>query len=280
MELGELFDRGFRVWKENVRVGVLFLAGSILSWIPIILFAVYLLSIIGIGAVWMAIESHSEEEVLSVLKMYAIPIVSVLIVAFIISGIIYLFFELAAFRACSLAIDGRMDFGEAISFAKSKLLTMISAEILKTLIIVAPFALIPLGFISPVLALIFWPAAVILSIALAILLVYVPYAVAEGFGAVESIKASYSVARRGFIDTIVIIVVVFLINMACNMVSEFSFYMYGPFYSYSHTLQPVQLLPVGLTALISIILSSFVARPLGAMFYLLYFKDNVNETVL
>jgi len=276
VELGELFDRGFRIWKENVKVGVLFLSGSIFSWIPIILFAVYLLSIIGIEAVWMAIESHNGEEVLSALKIYAIPIVSVLIVAFMVSGIIYLFFELAAFRACSLAIDGRMGLGEAMSFAKRRLLTMISAEVLKTLIIVAPFALTILGFLSPVLAFIVWPAAAIASIVLAILLVYVPYAVAEGYGAVESVKASYSVARRGFMETIVIIVVVFLINMACNMVGELSFYMYGPGFYYSHSLQ-LLLLPVGLTALISIVLSCFIARPLGAMFYLLYFRSNVNN---
>lgn len=285
MELGELFDRGFRIWKDNVKVGFLFLAGSLLSWIPILIFVAFLLYLIGTEAIWVALHYHSEAEVMSILKAYALPIVSVFILSMIASFVVYEFFRLAAIRACSLSIDGRMEFGAAIEFAKRRLLTMIGAEILRYIALLAPLTLLIASFLypSPLLVLFLGLIGLILSVFLGILLVYVPYAVAEGYGAVESIKASYSVARRKLLETVVIIIVVILIHAACRMISEFSIYTATfSFYAYSHApsctpLYTPALASLGATLIISIILVSFVAQPLAAIFYLLFFRENVSD---
>ncbi len=282
MELGDVFDRGFRVWRENIKVGLLFLAASIIPLIFAAIPVIALISAIGLSALTG----------FSSLVTYLPEFMAGLLVALALYILIYAFFKLAALKACSLAIDGRMDFGEAINFAKRKFLTFIAAEILEGIIIAAPLV-IPVVLIAAsyatknvgvaAAALATMIVFSIFSIVLAILLIYTPYAVAEGFGAVESLKVSYRVARRNFLETIVIAVVAFLINFACNLAGEIAAYMtlYPAYLVQSPSTQMVSVYSIipllGVITAFTLLVSSFVAMPLTAIFYLTFLKDRLAE---
>ncbi len=290
MELGEIFDTGFRIWKENIRVGLLFIASNLLSIAVIIISLLAAMYVIGFDVIELMLSGGSERELFNYVVNTLPAVIAIVFVGFLLSFVVYEFFNLAAIKACSLAIDGRMDLGNAIKYARRKLLTMIFAEILRLIIVFSPFLLVLAAFIHPSLGGFIFSAVAffVLFILFLILLVYTPYAVAEGYGATESIVASFHVARNRLGETLVILIVAILIHAACNMVGQMFSYIsslnlnaYPYTYPYSNS-PPPDLMPVlavaGVSYLISILFSSFIARPLESLFFLLSFRDATGKT--
>ncbi len=286
MELGNVIESGFRLWLSNLKVGLFFLF-SYLSTILILL--------IPFGILWRECNGNlfiAEQVVKSNPTLIASFFISL-----ILSSLVSIYFYFAGIRACVMAIDGESSIIGAMKYALKRFLSYICAKILKILILsvsILPLILLAIPtsvgrrseMFNPnyiVFGVIFVVLSIIIFIILLIFLVYVEYAVADGHGAVESIKVSFRTAKNCFFETIILLILLLAIGVLCNLLARliaFPFmpsFMQNPFMFYpirpNSFLSPSYLLDIVKFSLVYLaslsLLNAFVVLPLRAFMLIL-----------
>ncbi len=286
MELGDVIESGFRLWLSNLKVGLFFLF-SHLSTVLILL--------IPFGILWK--ECNGNFFIAEQVFKSNPALIASFFISFILASLVSIYFYFAGIRACVMAIDGELSIIGAMKYALKRFLSYIGAEILKILVIL--ISLTPALFLFIILfatpnsfskepnflisGVIFVVLSVITFIIILIFLVYVEYAVADGHGAVESIKVSFRTAKNCFFETIILLILFFAIGVLCSLLARliaFPFmpsFMQNPFMFNSTRpnsfLFPSYLLDIVKFSLVYLaslsLLNSFVVSPLRAFMLIL-----------
>ncbi len=284
MELGEIIEKSFKLWFHNLKVGFLFFAGYL---------SILVVMLIPFAVIWKVTNGNL---LLAKEVLYNYPYVIVIFFGCLfISLFISLFFYFSGIRACVLTIDENLSLREAMKYALRKYLSFLGAEILKYLILAVPtliFLLFAFLFTAvsfspshthptlsdlnlPLMLLLFLIFSIVYLILL-IFLVYIPYAVADGFGAIDSLKVSFKVTKNCFLNTIIILILIFAISFLCSMVARLLTLPFIPLYFELSNLSSnivvfSKVLAVYLLAMS--LLESFVLSPLRTLLLILNMRN-------
>ncbi len=284
MDVSDVFSEGFKVWKKNYKVGIIFFLGNL---IPLLVFASATFWIIRtvagkelIDLLTMNLSAHSgyvsnyiNYTVHSYTASHAgelLRFLQVMVVLGIVSFLIYEYFLFSGIRYCVLALDGKAEFRGAFGYALRRYLSFLAAVILKTVVVVlvtAPFIVLAIIFASSKqLALtIFSGLAAVLAVVLALFfLIYVDYAVADGCGAVESIAVSARVTKNTLLNTILIFIVAGVLGSVSFSIARLVAF---PFYMGNPTMLKI-LEGTFAYLMIATLLNSFIVQPLKSFFFI------------
>ncbi len=285
MDVSDVFSEGFRVWKKNYRVGIIFFLGNL---IPLLVFASATFWIIRtvagkelIGLLTMNLSAHSgyvsnyiNNTVHSYIASHAgelLTFLQVMAVLGIVSFLIYEYFLFSGIRYCVLALDGKAEFRDAFGYALRRYLSFLAAVVLKTVVVIlvtVPFIVLMIIFASSkhlALAIFLSGLAAVLAIVLALFfLIYVDYAVADGCGVVESIAVSARVTKNTLLNTILIFIVAGVLGSVSFSIARLVAF---PFYMGNLTMLKI-LESVLVYLMTATLLNSFIVQPLKSFFFI------------
>ena len=273
--IGEILREGFKVWRGNVAAGIPFFLGMLSNYVILVLFLLLILGMLD-SALNLAPGDVSQEYINGIMREVASRWKLLALVgaaAFLIAFSINCFFMAAGIRLCFDAIESRFSLGRAFSYARTKFLSFLAANLVVFAIVMGGFLAIVL---LPVIPLVKFPLSderimaiglmVILSMLIAIIYLaivvfvftFVPYAIiVDNLKAFEGIKKAVRTLRRGIGETIGMWAIVSVLYILYTL----------PFY-------PLKALgDVGeLTSTILIgLLGSFVVAPLTSMWWILLY---------
>ncbi len=283
MDVSDVFSKGFRVWKKNYRVGIIFFLGNL---IPMLVFASAIFWIIRTVAgkelmdlLTMNLSAHSgyvsnyiNNTVHSYTASHAgelLTFLQVMAVFGIVPFLIYEYFLFSGIRYCVLALDGKAEFRGAFGYALRRYLSFLAAVILKTVIVVlvtAPF-IVAISFVSSkqlALTIFLGLAAVLVMVLALFFLIYVDYAVADGCGVVESIAVSARVTKNTLLNTILIFIVAGVLGFVSFSIARLVAF---PFCMGNLTMLKI-LESVLVYLMTATLLNSFIVQPLKSFFFI------------
>jgi hypothetical protein len=286
MDVSDVFSNGFRLWKKNYKVGIIFFAGYIVSAIIFItVMAWIVLAVIGENTL-LKLYTHAISQTLgnnsiiikNLIKTEFFRVLPVVIILFVALFLIHSYFLFAGIRGCVLAMDGSLSFREAFKYALKRYPKFLLAEVLSAAIVLASTLPLIAGLLlkSKYVFIISLPLTLLAVIVTAFFLTYVNYAVADGYGAVESIFVSFRTVKSSPLNTLLIIIVVVIIGAACSTISSnisLTILKLHPSPSFSYFL--IALLSY---YMIFSILRSFFVMPLKAFFLLINMR-HLDHTV-
>ena len=218
---------GFGTWKKNLNICLPFVFSSVLTFVAaiIVIGSATLLTDdpLFVGIPYFTQTAEIPPDIIPQLQLQFLLSMGAIIIAVLLGLIINAFFTAGAIGMAKEAIErGKTNLSDMADYGRQKFISLLFANIIVGLIILAGVAFLIPGMLSIIPETISKLIMLVYMVLVSIMFVLVPFAVVIGnFGAIEGVKKGFKLYRAHKLDVFLLGLIVLLIGLVMGLVTGF-----------------------------------------------------------